>query len=244
MTQQTYSTLRDLQRLDEEIDRVQSRVDEFEPQLDEVEEPAKELESDVESTEERLKEVKLEEDRLELAVEEKQQRLEKLKDRLNEVRNVREEAAVQAELDMVRRAVESDEQEALSLLDQIRKLELRLDEQREALEEAREEIEPRRQELLEEREKAQERLDALQEKRDALMERIDDEERSVYERIRSGGRDVAVAPLTPDGACSNCYGMVPVQRRREIEHSGQMIRCEACGVILAPAEDESGGDEE
>jgi len=41
---------------------------------------------------------------------------------------------------MVRRAVESDEQEALSLLDQIRKLELRLDERREALEEARREV--------------------------------------------------------------------------------------------------------
>lgn len=243
MTQQTYSRLQDLQRLDEEIDRVRSRIADFQPLLDEVEEPAKALESEVETTEERLREVKLEEQRLELAVQEKRERLGKLEDRLNEVRNVREEAAVQAELDMVRRAVESDEQEALSLLDQIRKLELRMDEQREALQEAREEVEPRRRELLEERQAARDRLDALEDERASLAERIGPREREIYERIRSGGRDVAVAPLTPDGACSNCYGMVPPQRQNELRHGADMIRCEACGVILAPPEGETNGDE-
>lgn len=245
MTQQTYSILQELQRLDEEIDRVRARIAEFQPLLDEVEEPATELESEIESTEGRLQEVTLEEERLELAVEEKRNRLDKLEDRLNEVRNVREEAAVQAELDMVRRAVESDEQEALSLLDQIRKLELRLDEQRKALEEAREEVEPRRRELLEEREVAQGRLSELKEKRASVTNRIDESEREVYERIRSGGRDVAVAPLTADGACSNCYGMIPPQRQNELRHGADMIRCEACGVILAPPDSESGdGDGE
>ena len=176
-------------------------------------------------------------------MEEKRNRLDKLDDRLNEVRNVREEAAVQAELDMVRRAVESDEQEALSLLDQIRKLELRLDEQREALQEARDEVEPRRLELVEEREEARSRLKELEEKREELVDRIDGSERRVYERIRSGGRDVAVAPLTADGACSNCYGMIPPQQRNELRHGADMIRCEACGVILAPPEKKDGGGE-
>ncbi len=244
MTQQTYSTLQELQRLDEEIDRMKSRVAEFDPLLEEVEEPAKELEGEVEATEDRLEEVELEERRLELAAEEKRGRLKKLEDRLNEVRNVREEAAVQAELDMVRRAVESDEQEALSLLDQIRTLEARLQEQEEALNEAREEIEPRRQELLEKQKEAQERLRDLEEERSSFAERIDESERKVYERIRSGGRDVAVAPLTADGACSNCYGMVPVQRQNEIRHGADMIRCEACGVILAPPEGEQDGEDE
>lgn len=244
MTQQTYSTLQELQRLDEEIDRMKSRVAEFDPLLEEVEEPAKELEGEVEATEDRLEEVELEERRLELAAEEKRGRLKKLEDRLNEVRNVREEAAVQAELDMVRRAVESDEQEALSLLDQIRTLEARLQEQEEALNEAREEIEPRRQELLEKQKEAQERLQDLEEERSSFAERIDESERKVYERIRSGGRDVAVAPLTADGACSNCYGMVPVQRQNEIRHGADMIRCEACGVILAPPEGEQDGEDE
>ena len=44
-------------------------------------------------------------------------------------REKREEAAVHAELEMVRRALESEEQEALSLLDQIKRLEERHEEQ-------------------------------------------------------------------------------------------------------------------
>jgi len=234
MTQQTYTTLQELQRLDEEIDRIEARIAEFQPLLDEVEEPARDLRGEVETTEDRLKELKVEEDRLELGVKEKRERLEKLQDRLREVRNVREEAAVQAELDMVRRSVDSDEQEALSLLDQLRKLEDRLEEQQGELDDALEQIEPRRKELEEEREEARERLATLKVKREEVAGQIEKRDRKVYERIRSGGRDVAVAPLTHDGACSNCYGMVPVQRQNEIRHGAEMIRCEACGVILAP----------
>lgn len=234
MTQQTYSTLQELQRLDEEIDRLETEIRKYDPLIAQVEEPAKDLEGEVETTENRLQELELEERRLELAVEEKRERLGKLQDRLNEVRNVREEAAVQAELDMVRRSVESDEQEALSLLDQIRKAELRLDEQREALRREREAIEPRREELLTQQQEARGRLDEVKAEREGVAGRVDDRERRVYERIRSGGRDVAVAPLTADGACSHCYGMVPVQRRNEVRTGGAMIRCEACGVILAP----------
>ncbi|MFP3949226.1 MAG: zinc ribbon domain-containing protein [Gemmatimonadota bacterium] len=246
MTQQTYSTLQELQRLDEEIDRLEAEIRKYDPLIAQVEEPARELEGEVETTETRLQELELEERRLELAVQEKRERLQMLKDRLNEVRNVREEAAVQAELDMVRRSVESDEQEALSLLDQIRKAELRLDEQKDALEQEQDEIEPRRRELLAQQKEARERLDEVKSERERVAGKVEERERRVYDRIRSGGRDVAVAPLTADGACSHCFGMVPVQRRNEIRAGGAMIRCEACGVILAPprgANDEGDGPE-
>ncbi len=238
MTQKTHSALKELQRLDDAIDRAEARIAEFEPLLAEVDEPALELREEVENTRSRLKELKLEERRLETTAEEKRSRMNKLEERLKSVRNLREDAAVHAELDMVRRAVEADEQEALSLLDQIRKLELRLDELEEKLEEARARTEPRRQELLEERREAKEELAELREKRDAFADEIDRRERKLYEQIRSGGRDVAVAHLTADGACGNCYGMIPPQLQNELRHGDRMIRCEACGVILAPPDSE------
>lgn len=243
MTSQTRASLKELQRLDREIERTRKRIREFDPLFEEVEEPALALESEVENTRSRVKEMKVEERRLELSADEKQARVKKLEERLKEVRNLREEAAVHAELDMVRRALEGDEQEALSLLDQIRKLELRLDEQEEALEEARAEIEPRKNELLDERASLQSELSVLQERRETFVGEIDDDELQIYERIKGGGRDVAVAELTPDGACSNCFSMVPLQRRHEVRHGNDMIRCEACGVILsARSEQKKGGD--
>lgn len=243
MTSQTRASLKELQRLDREIEKTRKRIREFDPLFEEVEEPALALESEVENTRSRVKEMKVEERRLELSADEKQARVKKLEERLKEVRNLREEAAVHAELDMVRRALEGDEQEALSLLDQIRKLELRLDEQEEALEEARAEIEPRKNELLDERASLQSELSVLQERRETFVGEIDDDELQIYERIKGGGRDVAVAELTPDGACSSCFSMIPLQRRHEVRHGNDMIRCEACGVILsARSEQKKEGD--
>ncbi len=45
---------------------------------------------------------------------------------------------------------------------------------------------------------------------------------------------MALAELTQDGACGNCYNMVPLQIQNQIRHTDRMIRCEGCGVILTP----------
>ena len=163
-----------------------------------------------------------------------------MQDRLNTVRNLREEAAVHAELDLVRRALEGDEQEALGLLDQIRKLEERLEELEAELEAAQAEVEPRRDELMAQQAAAGARLEELVAKRDAFAEQIDNGERRLYESIKAGGRTVVVAELTGDGACSHCFSMVPLQVQANVRSGVDVIRCEACGVILAAP---MGGDD-
>jgi len=231
MTEQTRSGLRELQRLDDAIVAAEKRVRELELRLAEVERPAQDLDGEVGTTRNRLQEMRLEERRVELAGDEKADRMKKLEDRLQGVRNVREESAVSAEIEMVRRARESDEQEALSLLDQIRRLEDRLEEQSEALEEARSEVAPRRKELEDEREAALAETGRLKENRDAFAETLPTDELRLYDAIRVGGRR-ALAPLTEDGACGNCFTMIPPQIQNEIRHGSELIRCEGCGVIL------------
>ncbi|HSM05570.1 MAG TPA: C4-type zinc ribbon domain-containing protein [Longimicrobiales bacterium] len=231
MTEQTRSGLRELQRLDDAILGAEKRVKDLELRLAEVERPAQDLDGEVGTTRSRLQEMRLEERRVELAGDEKADRMKKLEDRLGSVRNVREESAVSAEIEMVRRARESDEQEALSLLDQIRRLEDRLEEQSEALEEARSEVAPRRDELESEREAALAEAARLKEERDAFAATLPKVEIRLYDAIRVGGRR-ALAPLTEDGACGNCFTMIPPQLQNEIRHGSEMIRCEGCGVII------------
>ena len=226
MTHQTRTGLRELQRLDDAIYDVQQRVKGLEQRLAEVEQPAREM--------------RLEERRVEMSGDEKRDRMKKLEDRLTQVRNVREETAVTHELDMVRAAREADEQEALTLLDQIRRLEDRLEEQSEALEAARDEVAPRREELEAERQEALEEEARLQEERDAFAETLEAREIRLYKAIRTGGRR-AIAPLTQDGACGNCFTVIPPQVRTEILHGNELIRCEGCGVILvAPLPEDEG----
>ena len=231
MTEQTRSGLRELQRLDDAILSIRERVKELERRLAEVEKPAQDLDGEVGTTQSRLQEMRVEERRVELAGDEKRDRMKKLEDRLNSVRNVREESAVTAEIEMVRRARESDEQEALSLLDQIRRLEDRLEEQSEALEEARSDVQPRRKELEEERERALAESLRLEEERNAFAGTLPETEIRLYDAIRVGGRR-ALAPLTEDGACGNCFTVIPPQIQNEIRHGTELIRCEGCGVIL------------
>lgn len=233
MSEQTRSHLKQLQNLDARIVAAKQAVWDFDPLFEEVEEPALILESDRDTTKSRLKEMKLEERRLELATEEKRSRIERLEERLGSVRNLREEAAVSTELDMVRRALQSDEQEAMTLLDQIRKMEDRLGEVEAAYAEASELVEPRRKELIEKRDVAKKELEGLEGERTSFVETIDAGELRLYEGIRQGGSRAAVAELTEDGACGHCFGMVPLQLQNEVRHGTSLIRCEGCGVILA-----------
>jgi predicted nucleic acid-binding Zn-ribbon protein len=246
MTEQTRSGLRELQRLDDAIQAIAQKIHNLDTRLEEVEQPAQTLDDEVGTTRSRLQEMRVEERRIELAGDEKRNRVKKLEDRLGSVRNVREESAVTAELAMVRRAQEADEQEALSLLDQIRRLEDRLGEQSGALEEAKAEVEPRRLELEAERKAAIEEAARLRKEREAFGASLDEAELRVYDAIRGGTGRRALASLTGDGACGFCFSVVPLQVQNEILHGSRMIRCEACGVILAaPAEEEetvSGGD--
>ncbi len=241
MTQQRRTALKELQKLDTRIHDARQRIAEFDPRFEEVEEPALVLESELGTTRNRLKEMKLEERRLESSTEDRRDRLRRLEERLGSVRNLREEAAVSAELDMVHRALQSDEQEALTLIDQLRKADGRLTELEAAYAEAVRVVEPKREALIAERAEAKSELERLESERAAFAQGMNPEELRIYSAIRGGGRRAAVAELTEDGACGNCFGIVPLQHQNEVRHGEALIRCEACGVILASPEPQAEG---
>ena len=229
--------LLELQAMDQQIREIQDRVESFEGQLQAVEEPARELAGEVAATETRLRDLQLEERRLRRAAEEKRLRVHRLEERLNMVRTVREEAAVQAELGLVRRALDQEEQEVISLLDQISRLEERLDMQRAGMEEARSAVAPRKEEILAEQESIRSEAASLETRRGLFAEAIEQRYLAAYEDLARGGRNVAVAPMTDDGACGACFSLIPLQLQNEIRSSGRLVSCEACGVIVtAPPE--------
>jgi predicted nucleic acid-binding Zn-ribbon protein len=232
MTDQPGTDLKELQKLDNRIEQARRRIADFDPRLQEVEEPALLLQSELGTARTRLQELKLEERRLELATEEKRTRRKRLDERLGSVRNLREEAAVSAELEMVKRALQNDEQETMSLLDQLRKTEERTRELESTYAEASERVGPKRDELMAERAEAEKELESLRAERARFVSSVNVSELKIYDAIRAGGRTTAVSDLTEDGACGHCFGMVPLQLRNEIRHGRQLIRCESCGVIL------------
>lgn len=230
--EETYEALLDLQELDKRMADARAKVREFEPELEELEAPLAELEQQVTAVRGRLDEMKAEERRLERSADDKRAKLEKYEARLERVRSQREEAAARTEIDLISKAVEADEEDALGLMDQIRRTELKLDELETQLEALREETAPKREALMSERNEAADQLDILKDKRENKLIRLDDSAARLYERIRGGKTDVALAKLTPDGACGNCFSVIPLQEQNEIRRREALHRCEACGVIL------------
>ena len=246
MTESAEASLLGLQKLDRRIDEAKARIAEYEPQLEEIAEPVERLETEVSQLKARLKELQLDERRLELSADERRARMTRLQERLNAVRNLREEAAVHAEMDLVRRTLEADEQEALSLLDLIRRNQERLEEATAELTAARAELEPRREDIEGKQREIQGELDAYAAERAAYIDGVPQDERRLYERIKAGGRPVVVAAMTEDGACGNCFAMVTLQLQNEVRAGSRLIRCESCGVIVAPplSEEEAAAERE
>ncbi len=244
-TGQISSRLLELQSIDDRIREVRERIRSFEPMLDAADEPARSLEQDVEITSNRVRELHLEERRSRLAADEKRQRLRRLEDRLNLVRTIREEAAVQAELGLVRRALDQEEFDVVSLLDQIAKFEERLATQREALEEARSAVEPKRNEILVQQEAAHAKLASMELERELFASGIGSRYLSVYDKLAKRGRRSAVTRMTGNGACGACFSVIPLQLQNEIRTTAPLIRCEACGAIVtAPLPPEEDGSPE
>lgn len=230
------SRLLELQTIDDRIREARARVESFGPMLEAVDEPARNLEQDADVTSSRVRELHLDERRLRLAADEKRVRVQRLEERLNLVRTLREEAAVQAELGLVRRALDQEELEFVSLLDQIAKFEERLVGQREALAEAQSVVGPRRNEILVQQEAAQAELASLELERDLSATGIDPHYLSIYNGLARSGRRNAVTRMTADGACGVCFSLIPLQLQNEILTTAPLIRCEACGVIVTAPE--------
>ena len=234
--QEVYRALLELQELDDDIDRAEQTLAAFGPRLETLEAPALGYEREVNATRERLSEMRSEIKRLEKAAEQKRERLRQYEERLNRVRNVREETAARTELDLIRHAVDADEQEELELGEQATRTELRLDELEKQLGNSREQIAPQKEELLAERADAESKFNGLRKKRGNAAAKLTPEATRLYDRTRAGKRRRVLAQLTHDGACGQCYNVLPIQQQAEVRQARSLVRCEACGVILYPGE--------
>ncbi len=68
-------------------------------------------------------------------------------------------------------------------------------------------------------------------KRNELSSKLDDESKSLYERINKMHKGEATA-IVRKGNCSGCYNSIPPQRVIEIKSAEKIYTCQSCGRIL------------
>jgi uncharacterized protein len=230
--QELHAALLALQQIDDEIDTAQARVDAFTPRLETLEAPVTAVRRDLDMTVAKFEEMRAEHARLEINAQQKEERLQAYHERLERARTSREESALRAELDLVRGALDADRADLKHVGEQTTRTDLKVDDLRRQLDKAESAIADERGALLEQRQEAATELAALRERRENLVVRLDPSSRRLYERVRGQRSRRVLAPMTEEGACGNCFNVLPLQEQTEVRRGETLHRCEGCGVIL------------
>lgn len=228
--------LLDLHGIDLNILSIERELQRFQTELTAAEEAVADLESALEALEAELQRARLEARSGERAVEDKRLQLDRLRTRVNQVRNEKQYGAATLEFDLVRQDLRKLEDQALQKLQVVEDLEVRRAGLLSELESARAQVAPLRDEARPRREQLEEQLAIQRDRRYNLAIRVDEGALGLYDRIRAGRAEVALAPLTDESVCGNCYTAVTIQQELQIRHMSGLVCCEGCGVILYPGD--------
>ncbi len=90
-------------------------------------------------------------------------------------------------------------------------------------------------ELTELSKQTEEEESQLKEKRNVLLKEISPDDVEFYERVSASKYGDAIA-IVRKGSCLGCYSSIPPQRAIEIRTADRFFNCEACGRILIAEE--------
>ena len=220
-----------LQRDDAELDGLERRLHDLDAGVRALEREREEATANLEKA------------RADLAAEEKRQRelqskfsehkqlQEKNLAQLDAVKKAREATAAMSQIDITRRALMQDEndlqtaeQRARSLRDQVVAREL-------VLMEVDERIRDTRASTAAERDVIEKEIATARSKRDASAREVSPRLLSAYDRLRRRGRGTPLAEIR-GASCSACNTAIPMQRRNQIMSGSTIDACEGCGVLL------------
>jgi uncharacterized protein len=230
--QELHAALIALQQMDDDIARTQERIQEFGPQLEALEAPVQSAQRDLEGIRTKLEDLRGEVRRLEGNAAQKRARLRKYEERLARARSPRDEAEVRAEIDLVSKALDADLDDIMKESEQATRTDLKVDDLEKQVGRLKAEIAVRHDELVAARTLVEDELARLRDRRENHALRLDQPSRRLYERVRGGKSRLALAPITDEGACGNCFNILPVQEQSVVRRGETLHRCEGCGVIL------------
>lgn len=154
---------------------------------------------------------------------------------LDSITNVREATAASAQLDQARKIASDADSEAARASVRVEDAKARLAEAEHAMAEIEASQEAERTAIAGERHTIESDLRHARMKREGSAKRVSQPLLGRYEKVRRRRRGQSLFPLV-NGACGSCDTTLPVQRRLEMQRTGAIEMCEACGVMIyAPA---------
>lgn len=231
MEKDTLDNLRDLQEMDATIAAKTARVRALESERTELADELALFESRTDSLRARVEQSDAELRKAERTVQAARETLKRLQERALEVHNMREHLAARAEVDAARQNLEIAENEMLEAMQEQESARSAMADLQGDIASRREEYGDRMSELDAERARLEEEIAVHMDKRSNRALRIDARARSLYDTVRGGRANLALAPVV-DGVCGHCYTSIPLQTQQVIRSGRTLVVCETCGVIL------------
>ena len=141
--------------------------------------------------------------------------------------------SLQLEIEICKQTIAEHETELLKSIEELEKIQEKIDEKQSAFEEVREVEQERIDELEGQLGTMQEQIDEVAASRQVVakdIEGIDVQLLRTYER-KKGRRGIRVAAVRRE-ACGACYHQMPAQVRNEVRIGNRIIYCESCGTIM------------
>ncbi len=228
----TVRQLFSLQELDLDLDRIQSQIGEAEQGLERAPD-FEALESTVSEEGLRLPEIRQHHRAQELELESNRERLARLDEQLygGAITNPRELESLQQEASSVRQQVESKDAEQLELSLQAEESQERLNNLETELSEGRSTWEARHTELTEQISGLSAEREDLTGKRLELAASLEPAAVQKYEGLRKAKGGLAVAKVER-GLCQACRMSLPTQQAQRVRNGRQDVLCSTCGRIL------------
>jgi uncharacterized protein len=154
---------------------------------------------------------------------------------LETVRTQREATAAMSQVEQVKRFVSQDQTMADGIQQRVSELRQAAKAHETTLEELTARQEAERATIADERLAIEEELRLARMKREGAARRVPSALLAKYDRINDKRQDDAVFPLRGP-SCGNCDTVLPLQRRSQMQRSGALELCEACGVLLYATE--------
>jgi predicted nucleic acid-binding Zn-ribbon protein len=223
--------LLELQRIDVTLGELGREREVLPARIAGLEERKGEVASAVESVESELEGAKKERLRLERDLEDQTAKITDLRSKQVVIKTNEEYAALNTEIEFMKREISNTEDAILKLLEETERLEGEATAAREEAGRSTAEIEG---EIAKLRSELGEHDDALEVKRDErtrMAMRLDKVLLGRYERIMASKGDMALARLV-DGACSGCYKSLPPQTVIEVKRATRFTECDGCGRLL------------
>ncbi|HEX2779125.1 MAG TPA: hypothetical protein VHM30_06485 [Gemmatimonadaceae bacterium] len=154
---------------------------------------------------------------------------------LDGITNIREANAASAQLESARRMASDADAESARIASRVEEARARMQQAELAVAEIEGAQETERTAIATERREIEEQLRHARMKREGSAKRVNGSLLAKYDKVRRRRRGQSVFPLR-GGACASCDTTLPLQRRHEMQRTGAIELCEACGVLLYAGE--------